>query len=172
VEQSTLVERAARGDRGAFSLLVEGRLDRVFRMASAMLGSEADARDVTQDAFLIAWRQLPRLRERSRFDAWLNQIVRNRCRDVIRARRRSLEVELGSHDAVVPDAANAISEAAAVSAAFDRLRADQRQILVLHHLHQLRVEDLARQLGIRIGTAKWRLHHARRALERALESER
>ena len=54
---------AARGDRHAFEQLVESRLDRIFRTACAILGNEADASDATQDAFIAAWVQLPRLRD-------------------------------------------------------------------------------------------------------------
>lgn len=165
------VARAAHGDRDAFAVLVETRLDRAFRTASAMLGNEADARDVVQETFIAVWRELPRLRESARFDAWLNQVVRNRCRDVLRRRRRGREIALGDHDSFLPDATDAVAEAASLNAAFERLPADQRQLLVLHHLHHLPVGDLAVQLGIPVGTVKWRLHRARRSLARALETE-
>ena len=59
---------------------------------------------------------------------------------------------------------------AAINAAFERLSADQRHLLVMHHVNRVSVVDLARQLGVPEGTAKWRLHAARRALERALEA--
>jgi len=166
-----LVSRARDGDRAAFASLVESRLDRVFRTASAMLNSEADARDVVQDAFLALWHQLPRLRQAAAFDAWLNQIVRNRCRDVLRRRARSREIDLGDFDQSIPDSTATVGDTAALSAAFDRLNPDQRMILVLHHLHGLAVAELALQLGIPAGTAKWRLHAARQALERAIEAE-
>jgi RNA polymerase sigma-70 factor (ECF subfamily) len=165
------VARARSGDATAFAALVESRLDRLFRTASAMLNSESDARDVVQEAFLAAWQHLPRLREASAFDAWLNQVTRNRCRDVLRRRRRSREIDLSGVEAVTPDSTDAVAEIAALSGAFDRLNADQRMILVLHHLHHLGVAELAAQLGIPVGTAKWRLHAARRALERAMEAE-
>jgi RNA polymerase sigma-70 factor, ECF subfamily len=166
-----LVARARRGDRIAFASLVESRLDRVFRTASAMLNNEADARDVVQEAFLATWQQLPKLREASAFDAWLNQVIRNRCRDVLRRRRRSREIDLGQFDRATPDTTAPIADTAALNAAFDRLNAEQRMILVLHHLHRLGVAELASQLGIPVGTAKWRLHAARQALERAMEAE-
>lgn len=167
----SLVARAREGDASAFAALVESRLDRLFRTASAMLNSEADARDVVQDAFVAAWQHLPRLREASAFDAWLNQVTRNRCRDVLRRRRRSREIDLAGVDPVVPDSTEQVADSAALNAAFDRLKADQRMILVLHHLHHLGVAELAAQLGVAVGTAKWRLHAARRALERAIEAE-
>ena len=172
ISRPDLVTRATHGDRDAFAQLVEARLDRSFRTAAAMLGNEADARDVIQESFIAVWRELPRLRDVRRFDAWLNQVVRNRCRDVLRRRRRGQEIALDGHDSSLPNTTDAVGEAASVNAAFDRLPADQRQLLVLHHLHHLSVGDLARQLGIPVGTVKWRLHRARRGLARALEAER
>ncbi len=59
----------------------------------------------------------------------------------------------------------------AISRAFDRLRPDERAILALHHVDERPVAEIARTLGIPVGTAKWRLHSARRALERAMEAE-
>ena len=60
----------------------------------------------------------------------------------------------------------------AVARAFDRLGADARALLVLHHLRHEPLAGIAASLGIPVGTVKWRLHAARRALERALEGER
>ena len=168
-----LVERAAGGDVHAFEELVAARLSRAFRTASAILGSEADAHDAVQDAFVAAWRQLPKLRDRARFDAWLNRTVVNRCRDVHRRRRRSREVALdGAMELAMDDAAGARDDMAALTAAFERLSVDHRHLLVMHHLHRVPVADLARELGVPEGTAKWRLHAARAALTRALEIDR
>lgn len=167
----SVVARAGEGDARAFGELVTTRLDRVFRMACAIMGNEADARDVTQDAFVAAWMHLPTLRDQSRFDAWLNRLVLNRCRDALRRRQRRREVNVDGMELEVADPANRADDVAAVSAALDRLSPSDRQILVLHHLDDLPVAGVARQLGIPVGTAKWRLHRARRALERGLEAE-
>jgi len=168
-----LVARAGRGDVDAFEALVTARLGRVFRLASAILGSEADAHDVVQDSFVAAWRHLPALRDDAKFDAWLTKVVVNRCRDVLRRRRRSREVELTDawgHESA--DLVGGVADAEAVNAAFERLSSAQRALLVMHHLNRASVVDIARQLGIPEGTAKWRLHAARTALERALEEDR
>jgi RNA polymerase sigma-70 factor (ECF subfamily) len=69
------------------------------------------------------------------------------------------------------DASTDALETASVKAAFGRLSVDDRTILLLHHLHGLPLEEVARQLAIPVGTAKSRLWSARRALERALEAE-
>ena len=59
----------------------------------------------------------------------------------------------------------------AIARAFDRLRPKDRMILVLHHVEERPVAEIARSLGIPVGTAKWRLHAARTALEKAMEAE-
>ena len=87
-DEARLLERAADGDAEAFDALLRPRLDRLFRIAVAILRSEPDARDAVQDGSLRAWSALPRLRDRDRFDAWLTQIVVNGCRSLLRNRRR------------------------------------------------------------------------------------
>jgi RNA polymerase sigma-70 factor (ECF subfamily) len=164
-----LVGRAQRGDERAFAQLVEPRIEQLLRLARAILGSDADARDVTQESLLAAWSSLPRLREADRFDPWLHRIVMNRCRDQLRRRDRSREIDLADQELATPDQSTRVVEHAVVLAAFDRLRLGDRELLVLHHVHGYSTRELAATLGIREGTAKSRLHTARRALERFLE---
>ena len=173
VRDDDLVERAAGGDVNAFEALVAARLTRAFRTASAILGSEADAHDAVQEAFVATWRHLPKLRDRARFDAWLNRTIVNRCRDALRRRRRSREVALdGALELPSDDSPGAGDDMVALTTAFERLSVDHRHLLVMHHLHRVPVADLARELGIPEGTTKWRLHAARAALTRALEADR
>jgi RNA polymerase sigma-70 factor (ECF subfamily) len=175
-----LVERAQTGDARAFEMLMEARFSRLSRLALSITANEADARDALQEACLRAWRELPRLRERTRFDAWLWRIVLNSCRSLVRDRRRVQVHEI----AIVDDSSvdhrgrsdsgpgEALSERDLIRRAFQRIDADKREILVLHHVEDRPVSDIADILGIPVGTARWRLHAARRALERALEVER
>lgn len=173
VRDVDLVEQAAGGDADAFEALVAARLNRAYRTASAILGSEADAYDVVQDAFVAIWRHLPKLRDRTKFDAWLNKMIVNRCRDVLRQRRRSREVALdGALDLQSEDSIGRAADMAAITTAFERLSVGHRHLLVMHHLHRVPVADLAMELGIPEGTTKWRLHAARAALTRALEAHR
>ncbi len=172
---AALIERAAHGDTAAFEALIETRLDRLFRTAWAIVGNEADARDATQDACLSAWRELPRLRERDKFDAWLSRVLVNACRAKLRRRVHVREVQMQlEHDRPGPtsDDPGQLGEMDAISRAFDRLSADARTILVLHHLRHEPVKAIAASLGIPTGTVKSRLHSARADLQRALERER
>jgi RNA polymerase sigma-70 factor, ECF subfamily len=172
--QADLVRRAARGDARAFERLLATRADQAFRIARAMLGDESDARDATQEAFVAAWRELPRLRDPERFDAWLRRILLNACRAQMRVRKHVREIRL---DVIVDPAAPGPSLSEQLGAtdilarAFDRLDGDKRAILVLHHLDHASVAEVAASLGIPTGTVKWRLHDAREALQRALLAE-
>jgi RNA polymerase sigma-70 factor, ECF subfamily len=166
-----LVARAGAGDANAFADLIAPRLERLLRSARAILGNEADARDVTQDACVAAWVNLPRLRDASRFDAWLNRVLLNRCRDLLRARHRSREIVLDGVELTDLEPALDSSSTDHVMAAFDRLSMADRGILIQHHLHDRPLTEIASGLGIPVGTAKSRLHAARRALERALEAQ-
>jgi RNA polymerase sigma-70 factor (ECF subfamily) len=179
-----LVRRARRGDAAAFAMLVDTRIDRCYRIAWSILSNEADAADATQDALVAAWRQLPRLRDPATFDGWLNRIVANSALMARRHRVRLREVSVPpTHPGdgaphpepwQDPRARTAMDEFVdndAIARAFDRLRPKDRMILVLHHVEERPVAEIARSLGIPVGTAKWRLHAARTALEKAMEAE-
>ncbi len=172
-----LVRRAREGDAAAFDALARTHIDRAYRLAVAILRSEVDAADAVQDAFLAAWRQLPSLRDPGRFDAWLDRIVVNACRMSLRHGRvvRLREIDLddppgnGGAAGATPGPEQQVADVEIVRGALERLAADQRAILVLHHVEGRPVEEIAAVLGIPAGTVKWRLHAARTALQRAVE---
>ncbi|MFI5040881.1 MAG: RNA polymerase sigma factor [Acidimicrobiales bacterium] len=172
--QADLVRRAARGDALAFESLLATRADGAFRVARAMLGDESEARDATQDAFVSAWHELPRLRDPEAFDAWLRRILVNACRAQMRVRKRVREIRL---DLIVDPAApgpglsEQLGDTDVLAHAFDRLDGDKRALLVLHYLERTSIAEIAASLGIPTGTVKWRLHDAREALQRALVAE-
>lgn len=169
-----LVVAALAGDEAAFEDLVTARLPRTYRMALAILGSEPDARDAVQDAWVAAWRQLRTLLDPSRFDAWLDQILVNACRATLRKRGRVREIALVEEiDLAAPHPGpDAVTERDALNRAFSRLSVEQRAILVMHHLERRPLATIADALGIPVGTAKSRLFTARAALQRNLEAER
>jgi RNA polymerase sigma-70 factor (ECF subfamily) len=179
-----LIRRARSGDAAAFGTLVDTRIDRCYRLAWSILSNDADAADATQDALVSAWRQLPRLRDPAAFDGWLNRIVANAALMARRHRVRLREVSvrpahLGDKTPQPeppqdPHARTAMDELVdndAIGRAFDRLRPQDRLILVLHHVEERPVAEIARSLGVPVGTAKWRLHAARSALVKAMEAE-
>ncbi len=181
--QTALVIRAAGGDDDAFEELITPRLERLFRIARAIVRDESLARDVVQDACVHAWRELASLRDAGRFDAWFTQILVNGCRSQLRRTKRRAVREIAFDD---PDPrgrspqirseerllGDRVVDAEAVRRAFVRLDPDKRIVLVLHYVDDRPVAEIATALGVPGGTVKWRLSRAREALERALEAER
>jgi RNA polymerase sigma-70 factor (ECF subfamily) len=175
----SLIDRARNGDPDAFETIVRARMDAVYRLTSAILGDEADARDAAQETFVAAWRQLPRLRDPEKFDAWLQRVAVNASRMTIRARSRrrireipSSAVQAMPEPAVGDGGSTDRDDAAILDAALTMLPVDQRAILVLHHLEGRPLAELAAIFDIPLGTAKSRLFAARRALAAELARER
>jgi RNA polymerase sigma-70 factor (ECF subfamily) len=177
-----LVRLAASGDRDAFDQLIRTRLDKLYRVAVAITRSETDARDATQDACVLAWRELPRLREAEKFDSWLSQILVNAARGVVRRtgriRVREVSVEpVADGDRAVPEPAapaeaDALADNDAIQRAFARLDGATRALIVLHYVEGKPLAEIGRISGSPVGTVKWRLSNARKALEKALKAER
>ncbi len=177
-----LVERARRGDPDAFVTLIEERQAAMARVAMAILGNRPDADDALQSALTSLWRELPRLRDVDRFEAWADRILVNACRLVLRRRRRQVVREIppdpgpGADSGAPGDRSAASPEQAVVDRdvfdrAFETLDADARALLVLRHLEDRSIGEIAAVLGIPDGTVKSRLFTARRALEAALGRE-
>ena len=150
-------------------------MDAVFRLTYAILGNEADAADAAQEAFVTTWRQIRRLRNPDRFDAWLQRVAINAARMSHRARRRRGVREIVSQQVVaaaeISHSATVVADAALLDAAMSRLDIDARSILVLHHLDGRPLLEIAEILEIPIGTVKSRLFAARRALQAAIQAE-
>lgn len=155
----------------AFEQLVDERLDASYRLARLILRNAQEAEDATHDAFARAWRDLHRLRDPDRLEAWFGRILANACRDRLRRRRTR------SHDALDHAAARAtpddphrqVEERDALERAFEELNADQRIAVVLRYYGDLPVDEVARRMGAPVGTVRSRLHYALRHLRGALE---
>jgi RNA polymerase sigma-70 factor (ECF subfamily) len=179
VTELDLVGRARHGDLDAFTALVGARVAAMTRTAAAILGDETEAHDAVQEALISIWRELPMLRELERFDAWAGRILVNACRHALkrRVRVRVREITLqpdgvdGSGLLAASGRVELLGQEDALTRAFERLDADQRAILVMHHLDDRRLAEIAAALGIPVGTAKSRLFKARRALRKALDRE-
>jgi RNA polymerase sigma-70 factor (ECF subfamily) len=178
-----LVRSAQGGDVRAFEALLEHRLTALLRLALAIVGDEVEARDVVQQACVQAWRELPRLREAGRFDAWLHRIVVNECRISLRSQKRrrvreiavsNLDPDRRPDDLAAPGAspADRAEQLEILERAFQRLDEGARVVLALRYLEDRSVAEISTELRLPATTVKWRLHRARGALERALELER
>ncbi len=166
-----LVERAARGDADAFDLLMSDSLDRLYAIARLILRDPDLAEDAVQEAFIHCWRELPRLRDPGRFDAWLQRLLVNAAMDQDRRRRRYRAiVSITPAPLMDRDFASDLAMAEELRNAFARLRVEHRVVLVLHHYLELSAVEIAHVLEVPPGTVKSRLHYAAIAMRAAVDA--
>jgi RNA polymerase sigma-70 factor (ECF subfamily) len=166
------VERAARGDRDAFDVLVGDVLDRLYAVARLILRDADLAEDAVRDALVHCWRELPRLRDPLSFDAWLHRLLVNAATDQHRKRRRirasisTIKAEPVQHDFSID-----VMNEDQVRIGFERLRVEHRTVLVMYHYLGLSVSEIGEVLGIPSGTVKSRMHYASGAMRAVLEAD-
>jgi len=176
MDEGALVAAAGKGDVRAFNQLVIRYQSIAYNLAYRILGDEDAASDATQDAFMSAFKAMPRFRGGS-FKAWVLRIVTNACYDQLRARRRrptsSLDDMEGEadHSPYLLDPAERPDEAAArreldtmIQAGILTLPADQRSVLVLSDLQGMDYQEIAQVTGLALGTVKSRLSRGRAKL--------
>jgi RNA polymerase sigma-70 factor (ECF subfamily) len=169
-----LVAAARTGNKEAYAALIRARGDRLYAIAQRILRDVHLTEDAVQDALVVAWRDLPGLRELDRFDAWLTRILVRTCIAEASRSRRHTVVDIQALPFEVPVAADDylnVGDRDQLERGFRRLAPDQRALLVLRHYAGLEPAEIADALGIPAGTARSRLHHAHRAMRAALEAD-
>lgn len=175
VPEAVLVRHAAQGNEGAFEALVRLHQDRAFLSALRLLGNPSDAQDAVQEAFLQAWRALPRFRGEASFGTWFTRILINTCHNLRRkaaAHSVSLEPDAGGAAPGADEVGEVNLRRDSVRQAVLALPFDQRAPLVLHTFAGYSHAEIGRILGISENAAKVRVHRARRALVETLREWR
>ncbi|MEZ4596384.1 MAG: RNA polymerase sigma factor [Chloroflexota bacterium] len=160
-----LVDRARRGDHDAFAVLAGATAGRLDAAARLILRDPDRAQDAVQETLVRCWRDLPTLRDPDRFDAWLNRLFLNACKDQLRhARRRSVEVALPeSLPYAMADSQSALADRDQIERGLRRLYPDQRVVIVLHYFPPATL-DAAAAMGIPVGTGEaWPIAPRRRS---------
>lgn len=168
-----LIRRILDGDPDPYAVLVQRYQERLFRHALGMVQDRDAAADLVQDALIRAYRHLSTCQTPERFDAWVFQILRNGCRDYLKApRRRTVAVEdvdLAAPRSSGPDyAAEQADTGRAIARALAALPEAQREAFLLKHVEDLSYEEMAERLGAGVGALKMRVMRAREALQAAL----
>jgi len=183
VTERELVLRAQAGESAAFGELVRIYMRRAYYAALGLVGSPEDARDLSQEAFVRAFRARARIDPDRPFYTWFYQILRRLCFNHVRDRRTRREKLRGAAGWLAEEAgrrapaedpeiaASRAEERARVQAAIEELGDRDREVLVLKEFEGLKYREIAHLLGIPIGTVMSRLYTARRHLADRLEIE-
>ena len=176
-----LVEACQAGESSAFDLLVARWEDRIRGASYRLLGSEDEARDATQEAFLKAYKGLPDFKREARFSSWLYRIAVNLCRDRLRRRKGKTVVSLealeeagsliatrdpGAHDLLLQ-----IDLRRTVRRAIAELSEEQREVVILKEYQGLTFLEIAQALDLPVSTVKTRLYRGLGQLRLRLQSD-
>lgn len=174
-----LVVRAQAGDKRAFELLVIKYQRRIARLLSRLIRDPAEIEDVTQEAFIKAYRALPAFRGESAFYTWLYRIAINTAKNYLAASGRRPQISAGYSDEdgetldvaeQIPDYHTPESElsnqqiVSTVNAVVDSLPEDLRTAITLREMDGLSYEDIASLMNCPIGTVRSRIFRAREAI--------
>lgn len=179
-----LVAWAKDGDTAAFEELIHRHRDKIYARAMIMMRNEGDAIDLSQEAWVKAWQRLHQFQGESSFATWMTRIVINLCLDQIRRQKRTraesieeLEEESGGVERQMPIAESNPTEGLEseelrrrIDEAMGKLTEAHRTVLVLHEFEGLEYKEIAKRVGISIGTVMSRLFYARRRLASLLQS--
>ncbi len=168
------------GDKEAFAVIVARYTERAYRMALYILGSKQDAMDLSQDAFIRAYRNLKRFDVSRPFFPWFATILRNLCYNFLRRRKRKQAYNIEDFQIAEPSAPSsepssgiAVETKVALNKALSKLSPQDREIIGKFYFEQLSYAEIATELDIPIGTVMSRLYYARRHLkDRMLKGER
>jgi RNA polymerase sigma-70 factor (ECF subfamily) len=179
-----LVDRSKTGDKESFNQLVRRWERPIFALAYRTLGREEDARDVTQETFLRAFRALPGFKGDAKFSSWLYRIALNLCRDWMRKDRRTpvvavpegvdveqLASEHQPHTASVEDLAARSELSRGVAKAMERLPEEQRTAILLKEYHGLTFQEIADMTNCPLSTAKTRVYQGLTLLRKHLAEQ-
>ena len=183
--EEQLIRRAQQGDNVAFEELLLLHQKKVYNLCLRMSANPDDALDLSQEAFLRAWRSLGQYQFEASFSTWLFRLTSNICIDFLRRKKRRQETSLTeSYDdsdegaeLSVPDAQPGPEQQAMtnetkieLARAMEQLSPEHREILQLRVIEDLQYEQIADILGVRVGTVKSRLARARLSFRKILKA--
>ncbi len=162
IDELYWVARCRLGDENALGMVIARHRNRLVRTASNLLRDRHEAEDVSQEAFLKAFREIHRLRDDKAFSGFLYRICVRLCMDRLRLKR----AEPSEFDSVQPHEGGSVENRVVIEKVLNQLPTELRTTLVLREVEQLSYEEVAEVMHVPIGTVRSRLHTARERFRR------
>jgi RNA polymerase sigma-70 factor (ECF subfamily) len=164
-----ILSRAVKGDREAFGEIVDFYYKDAYLFALSITGNPHDAKDVCQDSFVKAYRNLKKLRDKDSFKSWLMKIVSNTSKDVFKGRKTQ---EIQPNELYEDFEADSLHDRIDLLDALEKIKPEYRQVLTLRYLNDLKIQDVAKILKLPENTVKSRIRYALTQAKEAMEGER
>lgn len=177
-EDIDLCRMAAAGDLAAFEMIYKRYGRRTYSLCLRMTASPTEAEDLTQESFVQLFRKIGSFRGDSAFSTWLHRLTVNQV--LMHFRRRSVKSEKTSEDGELPEQTvlgsqnpdrMQVIDRIALKNAVGELPEGYKKVFLLHDVHGYEHEEVARRLGISVGTSKSQLHKARLKLRGLLSTK-
>lgn len=176
-----LIEKFLSGDISAFNTLVWRWEKPIYNFAYRFLGDAETSKDVTQKVFIRLYKNLSKLKDRSKFSSWIYQIAANLCRDELKSlkRKRTLSIETISdtHNNLPEDVnyqpdeeVNQLQLRALIKEALQSIPEEQRIVIIMKEYQGLKFIEIAEALGEPLNTVKSRMYYGLNALRKVFKS--
>lgn len=184
--EKALLEKARKGDVNAFEMLIMEHERKAYNIAYRFLKNSEDAEDITQEAFLRAFKSIKKFKGHSSFSTWLYRIINNTCIDFVRSKQNKpvdsidktiryegeeleLQIPTDENDPVETVETNEIS--GLMQSMLDQLPDDQKMALVLRDIQGFSYQEIVDITGVGMGTVKSRINRGRMALKELIEQK-
>lgn len=166
MENENLLESAKRGDKKAFEALIQKYHNELYYTALGIVRSGWDALDICQDTFLKAYSSLNTLKDTSKFKAWINRILVNKCNDFFRRNKRVTAMENIETEGFFEEV---YDENIDLLRALSSLKEESRTVLTLRYFQDLPIKEIAEVVGCPEGTVKSRISNGLKDLRKLME---
>ena len=171
-DELTLIRQVKQGNRHAYQQLYQHHCGRVYAVCYRLLGDVTAAEDAVQEVFIQVWDKIGSFKEQSKFSTWLHSVATNLAVTHYRKRNTWWRRFMSSSEESVPEpAAEDDHEEHGLEAHIQRLPEQARMVFVLFAIEGYRHEEIAKQLGIAVGSSKAQYHRARNLLKQWIEDE-
>ena len=181
-DETYYIDRVKGGDKEAFAWLVDQYRDMIYTVCLRMLGSEADAEEAAQDAFVKAYKSLSDFQGKSKFSTWIYRIAYNQCISVIRKKVRMIDlvdevpdVEVSEGDLNGLDALSIGERKKYLQMALEALGETDSMVITLFYYEELSLEEIAEITGLTSSNIRIKLHRSRKkmyqVINKCLKSE-
>ena len=182
-QEQEIIKKVLDGDANAFEEIVLANQKNVYNLALKMTKNEDDALDISQEAFVKAYRQLEAFRGDSKFSVWLYRLTYNLCIDFLRKKPKTQVVSISAYqqesgdfpDLELPDVRELPEDSVSrrelrkeIAEGINKLSQSHREIIIMREINDMSYTEIAETLGISEGTVKSRIARARLSLANIL----